>query len=80
VRAGGDVSNDTVRRRAEILAKIEACAVRIRVTQARIDALTAKGLGAGNTDKKWLATELDLLGILVDVLKTLKCRSGAPRS
>jgi hypothetical protein len=75
VRAGGDVSNDTGRRRAEILAKIEACTARIRVTQARIDALNAKGLDAG-TEEKWLATELDLLGILVDVLKAFKCRSG----
>ena len=77
MRAGGDVSNDTVRRRAEILAKIEACTARIRVTQARIDALNAKGLDTG-TDEKWLATELDLLGILVDVLKTLKCCGGPP--
>jgi hypothetical protein len=67
----------TVRRRAEILAKIEACSARISVTQGRIDALNAKGLDAG-TDEKWLATELDLLGILVDVLKTLRCRGGPP--
>jgi hypothetical protein len=60
------------------LAKIEACSARISVTQGRIDALNAKGLVAG-TDAKWLATELDLLGILVDVLQTLKCRSGPPR-
>jgi hypothetical protein len=77
VRAGGDVSNDTVRRRAEILAKIEACTARIRVTQARIDVLKAKGLDAAD-EEKWLATELDLLGILVDVLKAFKCRDGSP--
>jgi len=68
------VSHDTVRRRAEILEKIEACTARIWVTQARIGACKAKGLDA-RVDEKWLATELDLLGILVDVLKTLK----APR-
>jgi hypothetical protein len=71
------VSNDTVRRRAEILAKIEAGSARIRVTRARIDALNARGLDA-RADEKWLATELDLLGIFVDVLKTLKCRGGSP--
>jgi hypothetical protein len=59
------------------LAKIEGCTARIKVTQARIDALNAQGLDAG-TEEKWLATELDLLGILVDVLKTLKCRHGSP--
>ena len=69
------MSHDTVRRRAEILEKIEACTARIRVTQARIDACKAKGLDAG-IDERWLATELDLLSILVDVLKTLK-PSGA---
>jgi hypothetical protein len=77
VRAGGDVSDDTVKRRAELLAKIEACTARIRVTQVRIDIMQAKGLDAG-TEKKWLATELDLLGILVDVLQALKCRSSLP--
>jgi hypothetical protein len=46
------------------------------VTQARIDARKANGLEAG-IDEKWMATELDLLGILVDVLKTLK-PSGGP--
>jgi hypothetical protein len=65
------VSHDTVRRRAEILEKIEACTTRIRVTQARIDACKANGLDAV-IDERWMATELDLLGILVDVLKTLK--------
>ena len=70
-RAGGDVSDDSVRRRAEILQKIEACTARIRETQGRIDACKATGDEA-SVDKKWLATELDLLGILVDVLKTLK--------
>ena len=63
VRAGGDVSDDTVRRRAEILEKIEACTARIKVTQARIDACQAAGLDASQ-EKKWMATELGLLGIL----------------
>ena len=75
VRAGGDVSEDTVRRRAEILEKIEACTARIRVTKARIDARLAAGLDA-SADEKWMATELDLLGILVDVLKQLKGHPG----
>jgi hypothetical protein len=68
---GATVSHDTVRCRAEILEKIEACTARIRVTQARIDACKVNGLDAG-IDERWMATELDLLGILVDVLKTLK--------
>jgi len=76
VRAGGDVSNATVRRRTEILAKIEACTARIRVTQARIDILQGQGLDAA-TEEKWLLTELDLLSILVDVLKAMKCRGRA---
>ena len=76
VRAGGDVSEETGRRRAEILEKIEACTARIRVTQARIDARLAAGLDA-NADEKWMATELDLLGILVDVLKQLKGHPGS---
>ena len=67
------MSRDTVRRRAEILQKIEACTARIRETQGRIDACKATGDEA-SVDKKWLATELDLLGILVDVLKTFKAR------
>jgi hypothetical protein len=69
------VSDDTVRRRGEILEKIEACTARIRVTQARIDALNAAGLDA-SSDEKWMATELDLLGILVDVLKSSKGTGG----
>jgi hypothetical protein len=77
VRAGGDVSDDTVKRRAELLAKIEACTARIRVTQVRIDTMHAKGLDAG-TEEKWLATELDLLGILVDVVQALKRRRSLP--
>jgi len=76
VRAGGDVSDDTVRRRAEILEKIEACTARIKVTQARIDACQAAGLDASE-EKKWMATELDLLGILIDVLKALKGPDGS---
>ena len=76
VRAGGDVSEDTGRRRAEILEKIEACTARIRVTQARIDAQFAAGLDV-SADEKWMATELDLLGILVDVLKHLKGHPGS---
>jgi hypothetical protein len=55
--------------------KIEACTARIRLTQARIDACHAAGLDASD-DKKWMATELDLLGILVDVLKALKGPNG----
>jgi hypothetical protein len=70
------VSHDTVRRRAEILEKIEACTARIRSTQARIDACKVKGLDA-SVDEKWMATELDLLSILVDVLKTLKVGGGS---
>jgi hypothetical protein len=31
-----------------------------------------------SVDEKWLATELDLLGILVDVLKTLKAGVRSP--
>ena len=54
-----------------MLEKIEACTARIGVTQARIDACKAKRLDA-SVDEKWLATELDLLSILIDVLKTLK--------
>jgi hypothetical protein len=75
VRPGGDVSDDSVGRRAEILQKIEACTARIRVTQARIEACHAAGLDASD-DKKWMATELELLGILVDVLKALKGPAG----
>ena len=59
-----------------MLEKIEACTARIRVTQARIDARTGNGLDA-SVDEKWLATELDLLSILVDVLKTLKAGGGS---
>ena len=76
VRAGGDVSDDTVRRRAEILEKIEACTARIKVTQARIDACQAAGLDASD-EKKWMARELGLLGILIDVLKALKGPDGS---
>ncbi len=68
---GATVSHDTVGRRAEILEKIEACTDRIRATQARIDACKVNGLDA-SVDEKWMATELDLLSILVDVLQTLK--------
>ena len=60
----------------EILEKIEACTARIRATQARIDARKAVGLDAGD-DEKWLATELDFLSILVDVLKGLKRSNGS---
>jgi hypothetical protein len=74
-RAGGDVSDDSVRRRAEILQKAEACTARIRVTQARIEACYAAGLDASD-DERWMATELELLGILVDVLKALKGPAG----
>jgi hypothetical protein len=73
---GATVSHDTVRRRAEMLEKIEACTARIRVTQARIDARKVNGLDA-SIDEKWMATELELLGILVDVLKTLKVGGGS---
>ena len=73
---GATVSHDTVRRRAEILEKIEACTARIRVTQARIDTRKVNGLDA-SIDEKWMATELDLLCILVDVLKTLKVGGGS---
>ena len=76
MRAGGDVSDDTAKRRVEILEKIEACTARIRATQARIDARKAVGLDAGD-DEKWLATELDFLSILVDVLKGLKRSNGS---
>jgi len=38
-------------------------------------ALKAAGLDA-SSDEKWMATELDLLGILVDVLKSLKGTGG----
>jgi hypothetical protein len=47
------------------------------VTQARIDACKATGVDV-SVDEKWLATELDLLGILVDVLKTLKAGVRSP--
>ena len=73
---GATVSHDTVKRRAEILEKIEACTARIRSTQARIDACKVNGLDA-SVDEKWMATELDLLSILVDVLKTLKVGGGS---
>lgn len=73
---GATVSHDTVRRRAEILEKIEACTARIRSTQARIDACKVNGLDA-SVDEKWMATELDLLSILVDVLITLKVGGGS---
>jgi hypothetical protein len=76
VRAGGDVSNGTAKRRAEILEKIEACTARIGVTQARIDARKEVGLDASD-DEKWLATELDFLSIFVDVLKGLKRSNGS---
>jgi hypothetical protein len=59
-----------------MLEKIEACTARIRVTQARIDARKVNGLDA-SIDEKWMATELDLLCILVDVLKTLKVGGGS---
>jgi len=75
VRAGGDVLDDNVRRRAEILEKIEACTARIRVTQARIDACQVAGLDASD-EEKWMATELDLLGILIEVVKALKGSDG----
>jgi hypothetical protein len=60
-----------------MLQKIEARTARIRVTQARIDACKATGVDV-SVDEKWLATELDLLGILVDVLKTLKAGVRSP--
>jgi hypothetical protein len=59
------------------LQKIEACTARIRVTQGRIDARKASGDDA-RVDERWLATELDLLGILVDVLKTFKAGVRSP--
>jgi hypothetical protein len=68
VWAWSDVSDDTVQRLSEILDKIDACTARIRATQARIGARKARGLDASH-DKKWMATELDFLSILVDVLK-----------
>ncbi len=46
------------------------------MTQARIDARKVNGLDA-SIDEKWMATELDLLCILVDVLKTLKVGGGS---
>jgi hypothetical protein len=51
--------------------KIEACTARIRVTQARIEACQTAGLDS-HGDENWLAIELDLLSILVEVLKRLK--------
>ena len=69
------MSDDNVKRRAEILQKIEACTARIRATQARIDACHAAGHDASD-EEKWMATELDLLGILVDVLQALKGPDG----
>jgi len=71
LEAEGDVSDDTDGRRAKILEKIEACTARIRVRQARIDARKAAGLDTTD-DEKWLATELDFLSIVVDVLKELQ--------
>ena len=70
VRAWGNVSDDHVRRRAEILKKIGACTARIRVTQTRISARKAAGLDTKD-DEKWLATELDFLDILVNLMKEL---------
>lgn len=65
------MSDDTVERRAEILKKIDACTARIRVRQARVAARKAASLDTMD-DENWLATELDFLSILVDVLKELK--------
>ena len=65
------MSNDTAKRRAELLQKIEACTTRIQVTQARIEVRRAAHLDTRD-DENWLATELDLLGILVDVLQQLQ--------
>ena len=61
---------------AEILEKIEACTARIRATQACIDAGKAIGQYTSR-DENWLATELDFLSILVDVLKGLKPPNGS---
>jgi hypothetical protein len=63
VRTGGNVSNDTVGRRAELLKKIEASKGRIRRTQARIVARKAAGQDA-RYGEKWLAVELDFLSII----------------
>ena len=60
------MSDDTDGRRA----KRSKCQ-RIRVRQARIDARKAAGLDTAD-DEKWLATELDFLSIVVDVLKELQ--------
>ena len=70
------MSDDSVRRRSEILEKIEACTARIRATQARIDARKAVGLDT-REDEKWLETELEFLSILVEVLKGLKRPNGS---
>ena len=71
VRTGGNVSNDTVGRRAELLKKIETSKGRIRRMQARIVARKAAGQDARD-DEKWLAVELDFLNILEGRLKELK--------
>jgi hypothetical protein len=63
VQTGGNVSNDTVGRRAELLKKIEASKGRIRRAQAHIQ--------DARYDEKWLAVELDFLSILEGLLKDL---------
>ena len=72
VWTGGNVSNDTVGRRAELLKKIEASKGRIRRTQARIVARGGCGSRRARYDEKWLAVELDFLSILEGRLKELK--------
>lgn len=71
VRVGGNVSNDTVGRQAELLKKIEASKSRIRRTQARIVTRKAAGQDARD-DERWLAIELDFLRTLEGLLKELK--------
>jgi hypothetical protein len=67
----GDVSDDTVRRRAALLEKIKACTTRIGITQALIAVRKAAGQTASE-DEKWLAIERDFLAILENALKELQ--------
>jgi len=56
VRTGGNVSNDTVGRRAELLKKIEASKGRIRRTQARIVARRLRVKTRATTKSGWLSS------------------------
>ena len=70
MRAWGNVSDDHVGRRGRDTEKRSERVPPVSGLQARISARKAAGLDTKD-DEKWLATQLDFLDILVNLMKEL---------